>query len=160
MTDVFIRKKRSDVMSRIRGRGNESTELQFAKLLRSEGITGWRRHVELTLGVSKHHSHICGRRRRTVRPDFVFKRERVAVFVDGCFWHGCPKHSVRPRQNEEFWSEKLAHNRTRDSYVTRALRRRGWRVMRVWEHALHPSRSKSTLNLARRMIEKGMRLPS
>ena len=72
--------------------------------------------------------------RRTA--DIVFTRPRVAVFIDGCFWHGCPKHATKPKNNQEFWRRKLSANKTRDSLVTRTLRRSGWRVWRVWEHTL------------------------
>ena len=68
------------------------------------------------------------------RPDFVFARERVAIFVDGCVWHGCPKHYAHPKSNIEYWSEKIAGNRRRDRRVGRRLRKAGWRVFRFWEH--------------------------
>ena len=68
------------------------------------------------------------------RPDIVFPGARVAVFIDGCFWHGCPDHYVRPRSSEEFWSKKLAENCRRDSVQTKRLEDIGWRVCRVWEH--------------------------
>ena len=71
-----------------------------------------------------------------VKPDFVFRQVRLALFVDGCFWHGCPKHATKPRNNAAFWKKKLAGNKTRDRLVNRALRRAGWKVVRVWEHAL------------------------
>jgi DNA mismatch endonuclease (patch repair protein) len=70
------------------------------------------------------------------KPDFVFPKLRLAVFVDGCFWHGCPRHGVKPRQNAAFWRRKIAANRTRDRLVNRTLRKMGWRVLRVWEHEL------------------------
>jgi DNA mismatch endonuclease (patch repair protein) len=70
----------------------------------------------------------------SVRPDIVFTRARVAVFLDGCFWHGCPEHGTRPRHNEGYWSEKLSRNAARDRAVTQALRRDGWTVIRRWEH--------------------------
>ena len=70
------------------------------------------------------------------KPDFTFRRERVVVFVDGCFWHGCPKHSNLPVNNRPFWRKKLAANSLRDRLVTRTLRRQGWRVLRIWEHDL------------------------
>jgi len=72
----------------------------------------------------------------SVRPDFVFRKERLAVFVDGCFWHGCPQHGTQPKGNRAFWRKKLASNRARDLRVNRALRAAGWRVVRIWEHAL------------------------
>ncbi len=71
-----------------------------------------------------------------VRPDFVFPKLRLAVFVDGCFWHGCPRHATKPRHNAAFWRRKLAANRTRDRRVNRTLRAAGWRVLRIWEHEL------------------------
>jgi len=72
----------------------------------------------------------------TVRPDFVFPKSRTAVFVDGCFWHGCPKHGTKPKGNASFWRKKFAVNKARDRRVNRALRRAGWQVLRVWEHEL------------------------
>ena len=119
MPDVFTKEKRSAVMSRIRGRGNKETELALVRMFRVEGVTGWRRHAS-----------IFG------RPDFMFRQQRVAVFVDGCFWHGCPKHSNLPANNRTFWKKKLTGNQTRDRLVTRTLRKDGWRVVRVWEHEL------------------------
>ena len=69
-------------------------------------------------------------------PDFVFDAPRVAVFVDGCFWHGCPTCHRPPSSNQEYWTKKVARNKTRDRRHTRALRRDGWTVLRVWECAL------------------------
>jgi DNA mismatch endonuclease (patch repair protein) len=70
------------------------------------------------------------------KPDFTFRAQRLAVFVDGCFWHGCPKHGTQPRHNRSFWQRKLNRNRARDRQVNRVLRARGWRIFRIWEHAL------------------------
>jgi DNA mismatch endonuclease (patch repair protein) len=117
MADVFTRKKRSDVMSKIRGRGNLSTEMLMIALMREHGIKGWRRHRNLP-----------------GRPDFVFLKEKVAVFVDGCFWHGCPAHYVAPRTAAGFWRAKISGNRDRDRKNSRTLRKLGWRVLRFWEH--------------------------
>ncbi len=119
MPDVFTPEKRSAVMARIRSRGNRDTELVMVALLRAAGITGWRRGLKLP-----------------GRPDFVFRAERVCVFVDGCFWHGCPAHFRRPKSNRKFWDAKIARNRARDRRVGRELRAAGWTVLRVWEHAL------------------------
>lgn len=119
MPDVFTKAKRSAVMSRIRSRGNENTEIVMARLLRQNGITGWRRHLP-----------IFG------KPDFSFPKHKIAVFVDGCFWHGCPKHSNMPATNRAFWKQKLAGNKARDQCVKRALRNHKWRVIRIWEHDL------------------------
>jgi len=122
MPDVFSQKKRSQVMAAIRSSGNKDTELKLAAIFRAAGITGWRRHQPVP-----------------GRPDFVFPRARVAVFVDGCFWHGCPKHGRNPASNREYWLPKLARNRARDIAITKALRRAGWRVLRLWEHDLSDS---------------------
>jgi DNA mismatch endonuclease (patch repair protein) len=133
MSDVFTKAKRSEVMSRIRSRGNKDTELALAKLLRRHKITGWRRHIQIS--TSHRPSPQRGEGVR-VRPDFVFSRVRLAIFVDGCFWHGCPKHATKPKNNRAFWHRKLSANKTRDRLVNATLRRAGWRVLRIWEHEL------------------------
>jgi DNA mismatch endonuclease (patch repair protein) len=71
-----------------------------------------------------------------VRPDFVFRQVRLAFFVDGCFWHGCPKHETKPKNNRAFWQRKLSGNKARDRLVNQTLRRAGWRVIRIWECSL------------------------
>jgi DNA mismatch endonuclease (patch repair protein) len=90
--------------------------------------------------------------RGKVRPDFVFRRERVVVFVDGCFWHGCPQHATWPKQNEEFWRKKLEANKTRDLLVSRTLRKLGWKVLRIWEHDLKKAREKRLVARLRRVL--------
>lgn len=131
MADVFSQEKRSDVMSRIRGRGNKSTELALIRVFRLVGITGWRRHLKIRRRKVK-----CTAGEVIARPDFVFAASRVAVFVDGCFWHQCPRHCNIPKGNREFWKQKLDENRRRDRRMDRALRKAGWKVVRVWEHSL------------------------
>ena len=135
MSDVFTKAKRSDVMSRIRGRGNKDTELRLIAVFRAHGISGWRRG----------HS-------RVGKPDFVFPRERLAVFVDGCFWHGCPRHATWPKQNAEFWRAKILGNQKRDRAVTRLMKRNGWRVVRIWEHALTRKHEARTAARLRRVL--------
>jgi DNA mismatch endonuclease (patch repair protein) len=151
MPDVFSKAKRSDVMSRIRARGNEGTEIVFMRLLRRNHIAGWRRHMLLSLATKQRKSGQTGTRGRSVRPDFVFPKLRVAVFIDGCFWHGCPQHCVQPASNRLFWREKLLANRLRDRRVCNALRRRRWRVLRVWEHEL------SQMDTLMQQIERRLR---
>ncbi len=119
MPDIFTKAKRSQVMSRIRSRGNKDTELALIRVFRAHRITGWRRRQP-----------VFG------KPDFVFPTLRIAVFVDGCFWHGCPQHATKPKNNRAYWQKKFAVNKVRDRLVTRTLRRRGWRVFRIWEHEL------------------------
>jgi DNA mismatch endonuclease (patch repair protein) len=119
MSDIFTKAKRSDVMSRIRSHGNKATELALAKLFRKNKINGWRRHQPL-FG----------------KPDFLFPKARLAVFVDGCFWHGCPRHATQPKNNRAFWRRKFSRNKARDLLVNRELRKLGWRVLRIWECSL------------------------
>lgn len=69
-----------------------------------------------------------------VKADIVFTRRRLAVFVDGCFWHGCPTHGHTPKANTHYWAPKLERNRDRDARVTAALEADGWKVLRIWEH--------------------------
>jgi DNA mismatch endonuclease (patch repair protein) len=88
----------------------------------------------------------------TVKPDFVFRSERLVVFVDGCFWHGCPVHFTRPKARRAFWDAKIAANRARDRRVDRALRASGWRVLHVWEHALASRQIARTLARLRRAV--------
>ena len=135
MADVFTEAKRSEVMSRIRGHGNKDTELALARLFHRHGITGWRRHQP-----------VFG------KPDFVFPKLRLAVFVDGCFWHACPLHSTKPRNNATFWRKKLAANRSRDRKVNRTLRAAGWRVLRIWEHELARQREARLVTRLRKAL--------
>jgi DNA mismatch endonuclease (patch repair protein) len=119
MTDVFSARKRSAIMAHVRGRGNERTELALLRVLRRHNITGWRRH-----------QRVFG------NPDFIFQKLRLAVFVDGCFWHCCPQHSTKPASNRLFWRQKLARNKARDRLVNSTLRKMGWTVLRIWQHEL------------------------
>jgi DNA mismatch endonuclease (patch repair protein) len=119
MADVFNKKTRSRVMAAIRSRGNKRTELRLISILRRNRLSGWRRH-----------ERIIG------NPDFVFRRERVAVFVDGCFWHGCDKHGRQPGSNRRYWTAKLARNKRRDKRYTADLKQAGWTVIRLWQHDL------------------------
>jgi DNA mismatch endonuclease (patch repair protein) len=73
------------------------------------------------------------------RADLVFTRARVAVFVDGCFWHGCPQHCTSAKSNAAFWAAKITANQARDADTTRRLREAGWTVVRIWEHEAAPA---------------------
>lgn len=123
MADIWNKERRSRVMSLIRCEGNKSTELKLIAIFREFAITGWRRKQKL-IG----------------KPDFVFRKDRLALFVDGCFWHACPLCCRHPASNQKFWSEKMRKNRARDRYVTRQLSERGWKVVRLWEHQLRNPR--------------------
>jgi DNA mismatch endonuclease (patch repair protein) len=106
-------------MAAVHGGGNQATELRLISIFRNRGIRGWRRNYSL-FG----------------RPDFVFSGARVALFVDGCFWHRCPLHGSTPATNMEFWSKKLQRNVRRDRKVRKVLQNKGWRVVRIWQHEL------------------------
>lgn len=108
---------RGELMSRVGSRGNETTEKRLASLLRKSGLSGWRRHQPLP-----------------GRPDFVWPKAKVAVFVDGCFWHGhdCGKN-VTPKTNAKAWRDKIERNKARDRKTARLLRQKSWRVVRIWE---------------------------
>ena len=133
MADVLSRESRSALMSRVRSRGNKSTELRLILLMRAGGIAGWRRG-----------------RRIMGKPDFVFPKARLAIFVDGDFWHGNPKTFRQPKDNFDFWRQKIARNRSRDRLVNRALRARGWTVLRIWESSL----AKRPATVMRRLARK------
>lgn len=138
MADMFSTLKRSEIMSHVRSSGNKATEIRLMALFRRHRITGWRRHARL-FG----------------NPDFIFLKQRLAIFVDGCFWHGCPTHASQPKSNEAFWKSKLARNRDRDRLVARTLKRHGWRVFRVWQHEFS---RKNDHKLARRIL-RAVRIP-
>jgi DNA mismatch endonuclease (patch repair protein) len=116
MTDVVDSHARSRIMSSIRSRGNKSTELVMAAMLRKRRLVGWRRHY-----------YVLG------NPDFAWPKIQLAVFVDGCFWHGCPFCRRPPKSNVAFWSNKVCRNSARDRKVSRTLRVQGWSVIRVRE---------------------------
>ena len=106
-------------------RANRRRDTKPELLLRSAlHRQGWRFRVDALVDVS-------GRR---VRPDIVFSRRRVAVFIDGCFWHSCPEHGQKPKTNAAYWESKLNSNKARDLADSHALQRDGWKVVRIWEH--------------------------
>ena len=120
LADVFSKAKRSEIMSRVRSHGNQLTERRLVQILRRFRISGWRRQYPIVGS-----------------PDFVFRDARVAVFVDGCFWHCCPMHGEMPRTNRQFWAAKLYRNRMRDRAMCKRLKEGGWRVVRLWQHELN-----------------------
>ena len=125
MADKFSKEKRSEIMSAIRSKNTYSTERRLRGGLISAGISGWRINVLDLEG----------------KPDFVFDEKRVAIFVDGCFWHGC-KCKRLSKTHRAFWKNKIETNIARDKRVSKNLRRDGWEVVRIKEHELKPSVSK------------------
>ena len=113
-------------MAAIRSRGNRSTEWRLRSLLIRSGVRGWKLHSKAFVGT----------------PDFAFPNSRVLVFIDGCYWHGCPKCGHIPKTNKEYWTVKIGRNKKRDRRYSRELRKQGFKVIRIWECALkrHPDR--------------------
>lgn len=141
MLASLSRKSRSRHMASIRSFGNASTELAMASLLRKNRLSGWRRHAPLP-----------------GRPDFYFPKQRVAIFVDGCFWHACRHHFRMPVSNAAWWQAKLTSNKRRDNRAARALRAKGVRVVRIWEHDLTKRETNRVVSrLMRILLESGDR---
>ena len=115
-------------MSKIRSKKNKSTELRLIEIFKTAGIKGWRRNYPI-----KGH------------PDFVFMKERIAIFVDGCFWHGHDCRNVTPSDNAEFWNKKRIDNKERDARMTKRLESYGWTVLRIWECELKKKRETELL---------------
>ena len=103
-------------MRAVKSSGNKSTEIKLLRHFKENGIIGWRRKFKL-FG----------------KPDFVFPKARLAVFVDGCFWHGHDCRNTKPVNNADYWRAKIIRNRARDEEVTATLRGKNWRVLRIWE---------------------------
>jgi DNA mismatch endonuclease (patch repair protein) len=118
MADVFSKKVRSRIMSRIRGT-NTKPELILRKMLSSKSL-----RYKLHYKVGK------------TRIDIAFPSKKIAIFVDGCFWHGCKRHFRPPKSNKRYWGPKIKRNIERDRETNRYLKKLGWNVIRVWEHEL------------------------
>ena len=145
MVDVLTRKQRSFNMSRIRGIDTKP-ELLLRNLLYSSGYRGYRLHYKLP-----------------GKPDIVFVSKKLAVFIDGCFWHCCPNDFVKPETRRKFWLPKIAGNVRRDKEVNRILAKEGWKVLRIWEHEVkknpEKSRDKIIAAVKRKKNELKSRLP-
>ena len=135
MPDVFDRSKRSQIMQRVKSKNNKSTELKLIQILRENHITGWKRNYPV-----KGH------------PDFVFLNKRVAVFVDGCFWHGHDCRNTRPSDNAEYWNKKRERNIQHDREITGLFEQRGWKVLRIWECELKKKNRDKLLDKIERLL--------
>lgn len=116
MTDIFDKEKRRSIMQSVRSKGNKSTEIKLIHFFEENGIKGWKRNYPV-----KGH------------PDFVFLKQKIAVFVDGCFWHGHDCRNTRPADNQEYWKKKRERNIQHDFEITELFKKRGWTVIRIWE---------------------------
>lgn len=130
MSDIFDKEKRSEIMSAVLSKGNKSTELKLIKFFKDNNITGWRRNYKV-----KGH------------PDFIFLKRKIAIFVDGCFWHGHDCRNTCPADNSEYWQNKRERNIKHDKEITALFESRGWTVIRIWECELKKSN-------ASRLMEK------
>lgn len=131
MADIYDKEKRSNLMRQIKSKKNKSTELRLIEIFKQNNITGWQRNYPV-----KGH------------PDFVFLKQRIAIFVDGCFWHGHDCRNTRPVDNKEFWQKKRECNFKHDQKITRLFEERGWTVIRIWECELkHKNYEKALLRI-------------
>ncbi len=116
MSDIFTSEKRSAVMKAVKSRNTKTTEIKMMEIFKELHISGWRRTYPL-IG----------------KPDFVFPKKRIVIFVDGCFWHGHDCRNVTPSDNAEFWEAKRLYNKKHDEEVTQTLVQKNWTVIRIWE---------------------------
>ncbi len=116
MADVFSKEKRTEIMRNVKSSGNKSTELRLMSFFADNHITGWRRHY-----------NVIG------HPDFVFPDRHIAIFVDGCFWHGHDCRNTRPSSNMDYWISKRQRNIDHDHAITVLFEKRHWTVIRIWE---------------------------
>ena len=128
MSDIFSSEKRSAVMKAVKSRNTKTTELKMIEIFKELHIIGWRRTYPL-IG----------------KPDFVFPKKRIVIFVDGCFWHGHNCRNVTPSDNAEFWEAKRLYNKKHDEEVTQTLVQKNWTVIRIWECELKKAVRESRL---------------
>jgi DNA mismatch endonuclease (patch repair protein) len=133
--DRVTRKVRSKIMASVRTSGG-TTERKMEKILRLRGLRGYRKQWPVT-----------------GKPDFAWPKAKLALFVDGCFWHGCPRCDRQSKSNSDFWKPKIVSNRRRDRRVSRRLRQEGWSVLRVWECRISEGR---TLSRVVRAVGRGV----
>jgi len=135
--DTFSKAERSRIMASVKSRNTKSTELRFISILKDKNITGWRRNYPLV-----------------GKPDFVFPRLKIAVFIDGCFWHGCPSHCRMPSSNMNYWNNKIEKNKSRDKKIKKALKMKQWQVIRIWEHEIKTGKLNRKLNRIKKIAQQ------
>jgi DNA mismatch endonuclease (patch repair protein) len=131
MSDIFDKEKRSAIMRRVKSSKNMSTELKLISIFKENYIKGWKRGSKLE-----------------GKPDFVFRDRKTAVFTDGCFWHGHACRNTKPKDNSCYWTLKITKNKERDKRVSKILKKKGWRVIRIWECEL---KNKNRMKLLRKL---------
>ena len=117
MSDNLKPDDRKRTMKAVKSKGTK-LEKRLTATLAGMGISGWKKNVKSITG----------------KPDVAFLDQKIAIFVDGCFWHGCKIHYKPPSTRSKFWSEKIVQNKKRDKKVSRELKQAGWKVVRCWEH--------------------------
>lgn len=132
---------RSRIMASVKSKGSKSTERRLRAAIVKLGLRGWRMNVSEVQG----------------KPDFLFPKYRLVVFVDGCFWHGCPKHYRRPSTSQSYWDAKVARNVARDKHNRSILRKQGWQVIRFWEHEVALSPTKCALRIATKIESQSLK---
>lgn len=136
--DTFDPATRSRVMASVKSSGT-GLETKFLALLAGAGISGFETQATGLPG----------------KPDVIFAEKRIAVFVDSCFWHGCPLHLRRPSSNSDYWNAKINRNVARDRKKRAELRKSGWKVVRVWEHEMKfPAKVVAKIRRSLRMATK------
>ncbi len=135
--DMFSKKKRSEIMSKIRSRDTK-IEIVFRKALWNKGFR-----------YSKNSAKYFG------KPDLVLKKYKTVIFIDSCFWHNCPRHGYLPKSNLKYWKKKIEQNKQRDKTVNRYYKKIGWTATRIWEHEI-----KNDLNRAIKKLTKSMKIPT
>lgn len=135
--DTFSKKERSQIMAKVKSKGNRSTELKAIQIFNELNIIGWRRNYPVK-----------------GKPDFVFLKYKIAVFIDGCFWHGCKDHCRMPNSNQDYWQKKIKKNKIRDIIVNTRFSNRKWIVIRIWEHDLKKPFNPEPFKELKKLISK------
>jgi len=133
MPDAFSKKKRSQIMSKIKSK-NTQLELDFKKMIKGLNF--------------RHQPHVFG------KPDFAIKRLKIAIFIDSCFWHKCSKHFRKPSANNFYWTQKINNNIIRARKVNAHLKKDGWKVLRVWEHDIKKNPDKRIKKVRRAVLNQ------
>ncbi len=132
MTDNLTPHDRHKAMRAVKSKGTKP-ERQLFSMLAGMGLNGWRKHADDVTG----------------KPDVVFEKEKIAIFVDGCFWHGCPhcKRLLKPQTNRDYWEQKIKRNVERAQKYNQQLAGQGWKVMRIWEHEIRDANCRQKLRV-------------
>lgn len=125
MADIFSKKKRSEIMSRVRDKDSR-IEIVFRRALWKKGFR-----------YSKNSTKYFG------KPDLVLKKYKTVIFIDSCFWHGCKKHGSMPQTRKKFWEAKIESNKKRDKKVNQYYKKSDWKIIRIWEHEIQKNLPKS-----------------